>query len=130
MSISLSNSSGHDVLDEAVDQLLSESAKLDKKSPLWKEVVKMRDEIGKTGTTSESQSKKYEEDLQATIQAIANDRGHGKTMKVLEKLEPFFVSLAGVARLCEGLLQASPLAVGVVFAGARVLLQVGSQSTG
>ncbi|KAK4189828.1 hypothetical protein QBC35DRAFT_544418 [Podospora australis] len=118
-----------DLFAAAVDEFLTEVARQDAKGRFL-EMVKehqgrMKDE-GRTGDAPKErrESQKCANELRNYVQEVATKKEKSVFMRLTAKVGPFIESLAAIANLCESLLQASPIAVSVIFAGARVLLSV------
>ncbi|KAK3322628.1 hypothetical protein B0H66DRAFT_211189 [Apodospora peruviana] len=104
----------------AIDRFLADVTQKDAKGPYFQAIAALRQKPNSQTSTPE----RCAQDLIEFVRHVAAKRKQSMAVKVLNKLEPFVRSLTGMAKCCESLLQASPLAVGVIFAGARVIIAV------
>jgi len=109
---------------EAIENFVKHITEYDPKSPFAQAIKTLQEDLQNDEAT-ELDSQKYADELLSVFNGIAKQRESSSSMKVMDKAAPFVTALTSLARFCEGQLQASPLAVGIVFAGARVLLNVG-----
>ncbi|KAK4166269.1 hypothetical protein QBC43DRAFT_298899 [Cladorrhinum sp. PSN259] len=115
-----------ELFSAAVEELLFEVARHDAKGPFFAAIKELKEQQQRDPVAfkEQQQSKQCAEELRGFLQHASVKRKHGNTFKVVTKLEPFISSLCKIAGLCESILQAAPMAVAVVFSGARVLLGV------
>lgn len=120
------SSSIGDIFAAAVDELLSEVGRQDAKGPFFSAVKELREQYQNDPTAFREQksSQQCADELRGFLRHASDKRKQSVVLKVTTKLEPFISSLGSIAGLCESLLQASPMAVAVVFSGARILLTV------
>ncbi|KAK1834042.1 hypothetical protein QBC39DRAFT_36840 [Podospora conica] len=100
----------------AIDNFLADVRQKDAKGPFFDAISTLQE------SSAQETSQQRAQELIDYVREVAAQRKQGNAIKILTKIEPFVRSLTALARCCEGLLQASPLAVGIVFAGARVML--------
>ncbi|KAK1777753.1 hypothetical protein QBC45DRAFT_443290 [Copromyces sp. CBS 386.78] len=55
---------------------------------------------------------------------VAAKKKNSKSSKALDKLGPFVLSLTELAKFCETVFEASPMAVAAIFSGARIVLML------
>lgn len=109
-------------LAEAIDEFLEEMKVRDRKSRFYEEVLNSRAAMA----VSEGQRgvKECAGRLEEFVKQIEQQKNSSKTVKVLQKVAPFIDGLQNLMSACQTIIQASPFAVGVVFAGAQVVLGV------
>lgn len=111
-------------LTRAIDEYLLElKEKGDSKNPFLNELVK----IQKQGTIVHdgvNQSDVSAEGLKNFVEDLGSRKLTSGGHRVLSRLTPFLSSLHTLMKVCESLLQASPLGVSVAFTGARVVIDL------
>ncbi len=122
--VPLPSTSSSALFATAIDRFLADVAQKDAKSPFCQAITALRNQSASAPNAAKQDSQQCADELLVFVRDVAAKRKQGSVVKVMGKLEPFVSSLTGLARFCEGLMQASPMAVGIIFAGARVILTV------
>lgn len=108
-----------------VDDFLSQLSKRDAKHPFIKSITERRDQ---TAPENSSESKHQEAQLRAFINDFSRDvaakKKNSKSARALDKLGPFVLSLTELAKFCETVFGACPMAVAAIFSGARMVLML------
>lgn len=106
-----------------VDDFLSQLSKRHAKHPFIKSITEERD---RTVPENLSESKQQEQRLRTFLhnfsQDVASKTKNSKSSRALDKLGPFLLSLTELAKFCETVFGASPIAVAAIFSGARMIL--------
>jgi hypothetical protein len=101
---------------EALDEfLLSFKDDNKTKSPFQKEVLAVK-QNGNPETCAKS--------LMDFVNELARKRKDSRSMEIVKRLDPLISGLKYLMSACELVSQSNPSAVGVVFTGARVVLEV------
>lgn len=109
-------------LSQAIDEFLDDMKARDRKSRFYEEVLTTRSVLA----LKEDQDgvKHCTNELEGFIKELEEKKSASKTLRSLRTLNPFVKGLKSLMEACSSLVQASPFAVGVVFNGARFVLDV------
>ncbi|KAJ5159959.1 uncharacterized protein N7482_006963 [Penicillium canariense] len=107
-------------LAEAIDEFLEELKSRDRKGRFYHEVLNSRAVMA--AATNQKGVNACAGELLDFVKQLEQRKQASKTVRVLGAIGPFIDGMQNMMTACQTMIQASPFAVGVVFAGAQIVL--------
>ncbi|ROW06783.1 hypothetical protein VMCG_04010 [Cytospora schulzeri] len=117
-------SASRDTFAKAIDEVLLELKKTgDRKNPFYNALENSHNLVPATRDKA-SQSDVSAEELRRFVESLNSPKLTGRGRQFLTRVSPFLGSLHSLMKICETLVQASPLGVSAAFTGARIVIEL------
>lgn len=108
-------------INEFLEELKEED---DENNPFLRELKSKTLTTDKATAPEESQTPDSAASLRGFVEDSVSQKRSERSIRVLDRLNPFIDSLSKLMSICENVLEAAPFGVSVAFAGARIVLEL------